>query len=134
MLSALGVLFDGLAYGCLLFLIGIGLSVTMGLMRFINLAHGAFAMAGGYVCVVLMNRRHAVPGHAADRLPGRRRRRLRAGAHAVPAALSREPARPGAVLHRARLHGHGGRHLCLGAVAAAGGVAGRAARATARVR
>lgn len=41
MLSALGVLFDGLAYGCLLFLIGIGLSVTMGLMRFINLAHGA---------------------------------------------------------------------------------------------
>lgn len=33
MLSALGVLFDGLAYGCLLFLIGIGLSVTMGLMR-----------------------------------------------------------------------------------------------------
>lgn len=56
MLSALGVLFDGLAYGCLLFLIGIGLSVTMGLMHFINLAHGAFAMAGGYVCVVLMNR------------------------------------------------------------------------------
>lgn len=56
MLSALGVLFDGLAYGSLLFLISIGLSVTMGLMIFINLAHGAFAMAGGYVCVVLMNR------------------------------------------------------------------------------
>ena len=56
MLSALGVLFDGLAYGSLLFLISIGLSVTMGLMNFINLAHGAFAMAGGYVCVVLMNR------------------------------------------------------------------------------
>ena len=52
MLSALGVLFDGLAYGSLLFLISIGLSVTMGLMNFINLAHGAFAMAGGYVCVV----------------------------------------------------------------------------------
>ncbi|MCO5401256.1 branched-chain amino acid ABC transporter permease [Ralstonia soli] len=56
MLSAIGVLFDGLAYGSLLFLISIGLSVTMGLMNFINLAHGAFAMAGGYVCVVLMNR------------------------------------------------------------------------------
>src|ERR1700720_231788 len=47
-----GVLFDGVAYGSLLFLISIGLSVTLGLMNFINLAHGAFAMLGGYVCVV----------------------------------------------------------------------------------
>lgn len=54
--SFLGVLFDGLAYGSLLFLISIGLSVTMGLMNFVNLAHGAFAMLGGYVAVVLMNR------------------------------------------------------------------------------
>jgi branched-chain amino acid transport system permease protein len=51
-----GILFDGLAYGSLLFLIGIGLSVTMGLMNFINLAHGAFAMLGGYVCVAAMTR------------------------------------------------------------------------------
>jgi branched-chain amino acid transport system permease protein len=51
-----GVLFDGLAYGSLLFLISIGLSVTMGLMNFVNLAHGAFAMLGGYVCVSLMAR------------------------------------------------------------------------------
>jgi len=52
-LSALpGVLFDGVAYGSLLFLISIGLSVTHGLMNFINLAHGAFAMVGGYVFVV----------------------------------------------------------------------------------
>jgi branched-chain amino acid transport system permease protein len=50
----IGVLFDGVAYGSLLFLIGIGLSVTMGLMNFVNLAHGAFAMLGGYVCVSLM--------------------------------------------------------------------------------
>ena len=57
MLTSLpGVLFDGVAYGSLLFLISIGLSVTMGLMRFINLAHGAFAMLGGYVCVVGMTR------------------------------------------------------------------------------
>ncbi|MGO4281433.1 MULTISPECIES: branched-chain amino acid ABC transporter permease [Cupriavidus] len=56
MASFLGVLFDGLAYGSLLFLISIGLSVTMGLMNFVNLAHGAFAMLGGYVAVVLMNR------------------------------------------------------------------------------
>lgn len=54
--SLLGVLFDGVAYGSLLFLISIGLSVTMGLMNFVNLAHGAFAMLGGYVAVVLMNR------------------------------------------------------------------------------
>ncbi|CAG9175374.1 branched-chain amino acid ABC transporter permease [Cupriavidus pinatubonensis] len=56
MTSLLGVLFDGLAYGSLLFLISVGLSVTMGLMNFVNLAHGAFAMLGGYVAVVLMNR------------------------------------------------------------------------------
>src|SRR3954452_6289923 len=51
-----GVLFDGIAYGSLLFLISIGLGVTMGLMNFINLAHGAFAMLGGYACVVVMGR------------------------------------------------------------------------------
>src|SRR4030081_3855888 len=51
-----GVLFDGVAYGSLLFLISVGLSVTLGLMNFVNLAHGAFAMLGGYVCVVLLNR------------------------------------------------------------------------------
>jgi branched-chain amino acid transport system permease protein len=52
----IGVLFDGIAYGSLLFLISIGLSVTMGLMNFVNLAHGAFAMIGGYVCVIVMSR------------------------------------------------------------------------------
>jgi len=54
--SMIGVLFDGIAYGSLLFLISVGLSVTMGLMNFINLAHGAFAMLGGYACVMLMSR------------------------------------------------------------------------------
>ena len=52
--SMLGVLFDGLAYGMLLFLISVGLSVTLGLMNFINLAHGAFGMLGGYVCVIAL--------------------------------------------------------------------------------
>ena len=55
LLNFLGVLFDGLAYGMLLFLISVGLSVTMGMMGFINLAHGAFAMGGGYLAVTLMN-------------------------------------------------------------------------------
>jgi branched-chain amino acid transport system permease protein len=54
--NVMGVLFDGVAYGSLLFLISVGLSITMGLMNFINLAHGAFAMLGGYVSVVMMNR------------------------------------------------------------------------------
>jgi branched-chain amino acid transport system permease protein len=49
-----GVLFDGIAYGMLLFLLSVGLSVTLGLMNFVNLAHCAFAMLGGYVTVVLM--------------------------------------------------------------------------------
>jgi branched-chain amino acid transport system permease protein len=43
------ILFDGLAYAMFLFIVSVGLSVTMGLMGFVNLAHGAFAMAGGYV-------------------------------------------------------------------------------------
>lgn len=51
--GVLTVLVDGLAYGMLLFLFSIGLSITLGLMRFINLAHGAFAMGGGYVMVVV---------------------------------------------------------------------------------
>ncbi len=49
------IVFDGVAYGMILFIISVGLSVTMGLMGFINLAHGAFAMVGGYVAVTLMN-------------------------------------------------------------------------------
>src|SRR5262249_52428070 len=48
--------FDGVAWGMLLFVLAIGLSVTLGLMNFVNLAHGAFAMLGGYVCAVLLNR------------------------------------------------------------------------------
>ena len=55
MLPALGVLFDGAAYGMLLFLMSVGLSVTLGMMNFVNLAHCSFAMLGGYVTVTLMN-------------------------------------------------------------------------------
>jgi branched-chain amino acid transport system permease protein len=50
------VIFDGIASGMLLFLISVGLSVTLGLMNFVNLAHGAFAMFGGFVAVTLLNR------------------------------------------------------------------------------
>jgi branched-chain amino acid transport system permease protein len=50
----LGVVFDGLAYGMLLFLLSVGLSVTLGMMNFVNLAHCSFAMLGGYVTVTLM--------------------------------------------------------------------------------
>lgn len=49
----LGVVFDGIAYGSLLFLISVGLSVTLGLMNVVNLAHGAFAMFGGYASIWL---------------------------------------------------------------------------------
>ena len=49
------ILFDGVAYGMLLFVLACGLAVTLGLMNFVNLAHGAFAMTGGYVCAVLVN-------------------------------------------------------------------------------
>jgi branched-chain amino acid transport system permease protein len=52
----LTILFDGIAYGMLLFILAVGLAVTMGLMNFINLAHGAFAMVGGYMTILLMQR------------------------------------------------------------------------------
>src|SRR6185312_12639423 len=51
----LTILFDGVAYGMVLFVLACGLSVTLGLMNFVNLAHGVFAMVGGYVTVLLMN-------------------------------------------------------------------------------
>lgn len=48
------ILLDGIAYGMVLFTISVGLTVTMGLMRVVNLAHGAFAMLGGYLASVLI--------------------------------------------------------------------------------
>jgi len=50
----ISLLFDGFAYGMLLFVLSVGLSVTLGMMNFVNLAHGTFAMIGGYVTVMLM--------------------------------------------------------------------------------
>jgi len=55
MTAILTNLFDGVAYGMLLFVLACGLAVTLGLMNFVNLAHGAFAMTGGYICMVLVN-------------------------------------------------------------------------------
>ena len=45
----------GVSFGMVLFTISVGLVVTMGLMRILNLAHGAFAGVGGYISVSLMN-------------------------------------------------------------------------------
>ncbi len=53
-----GILLGGLSAGTVLFIVSVGLSITMGLMGFVNLAHGAFAMFGGYVIVLAMNRAH----------------------------------------------------------------------------
>ena len=62
--AGLSVVFHGIAFGMVLYLISVGLSVTMGMMGFVNLAHGVFAMAGGYVMTALMNR-YGVPLPAA---------------------------------------------------------------------
>ena len=99
------------AYGMLLFVLACGLSVTLGLMNFINLAHGAFAMAGGYCTVVLVNR-SACRLRSACRSPSwstaASARSLNARSMSTFIA---EPSRPGAVHHRARLHVGGGRRL-----------------------
>ena len=127
--SRVGVLFDGFAYGMLLFLLSVGLSVTLGMMNFVNLAHCTFAMLGGYVTVTLMNGL-GWPFFAtlpvAFFVAGAGQRRVRA--HAVPPALSRERSRPGAADHRARLHLGRGRRLLLRHAAAAGRPAGLSAR------
>jgi hypothetical protein len=91
------VVFDGTEYGSLLFQIAVGLSVTMGLMKLINLAHGAFAATSGYVCVVASHpARGALPSHAAARVCRERfhRYRLRASAQRVsnvPHSAHRDP-------------------------------------------
>jgi branched-chain amino acid transport system permease protein len=46
-----GILVTGTAYAMILYIAAVGLSVTMGLLGIANLAHGAFAMAGGYAMV-----------------------------------------------------------------------------------
>ena len=90
---AVGVLFDGFAYGMLLFLLSVGLSVTLGMMNFVNLAHGSFAMLGAYVAVTLM----ALGWPFLATLPcaflvaARGQRGVRT--HAVPPAVSRERSR-----------------------------------------
>src|SRR5262245_63226758 len=48
------MLLGGVAAGIVLFIVSVGLSVTMGLMGFVNLAHGGFAMLGGYAIVQAM--------------------------------------------------------------------------------
>jgi branched-chain amino acid transport system permease protein len=53
MTSLVTVLFNGVAYGVLLFIMSVGLSVTMGMMNFVNLAQASFSMLGGYVVVVV---------------------------------------------------------------------------------
>jgi branched-chain amino acid transport system permease protein len=54
-MAYLTILLDGTAYGMILFIISVGLTVTMGLMRVVNLAHGAFAMVGGYLAATMIH-------------------------------------------------------------------------------
>ena len=125
---AFGVLFDGFAYGMLLFLLSVGLSVTLGMMNFVNLAHGSFAMLGAYVTVTLMALRLAVLRHVALRVPGRRRGQRGVRAHAVPPAVSRERSPAGAADAGRGVHLGGRRRLVLRHDAAAGASAGVSAQ------
>jgi branched-chain amino acid transport system permease protein len=60
MLPIVTVLFNGIAYGMLLFIMSVGLSVTMGMMNFVNLAQASFSMFGGYV-VVMVTQQFGLP-------------------------------------------------------------------------
>jgi branched-chain amino acid transport system permease protein len=53
MATILTVLFNGIAYGVLLFIMSVGLSVTLGMMNFVNLAQASFSMFGGYAMIML---------------------------------------------------------------------------------
>jgi branched-chain amino acid transport system permease protein len=123
----LTILFDGIAYGMLLFVLAVGLAVTMGLMNFINLAHGAFAMAG---------RLHHGAADAAPGVPFLACLPLAfIGAALLGGVLERTLYRPlyrqaapgpGAVLHRPDVHG-GGRGRLLHRLHAADHAAARMA-------
>jgi branched-chain amino acid transport system permease protein len=56
--SVISVLFYGVAYGMVLYVISVGLSITMGMMGVVNLAHGVFAMSGGYILVTALAKFH----------------------------------------------------------------------------
>ncbi len=43
--------FNGVSYGALLFLVGSGLSLIFGVMRIVNLSHGAYFLWGGYIAL-----------------------------------------------------------------------------------
>ena len=104
-IDLVSMLLGGLAAGMVLFIVSVGLSVTMGLMGFVNLAHGGFAMLGGYVIVLTMRNWGLgfVPALALGFVViARREHRVRAAA--LFPALSRGRARPGAVHHRAGVH------------------------------
>ena len=100
------VLFDGFAFGMLLFVLSVGLTVTLGLMNFVNLAHGAFGMLGGYVAVTVM-RQLGVPFLAA--LPvaflGAGVVSIVVRADAVSPALPGRRPQPGAVHDRPGIRG-----------------------------
>jgi hypothetical protein len=86
--AAISILFHGTALAMVLYLISVGLSVTMGLMGFVNLAHGVFAMLGGYVLTSLIGRHGARP--RGSRLPtGTRHRFPSTSASTFPAVFSR---------------------------------------------
>ena len=123
------ILFHGLAYAMILYIVSVGLSVTMGLMGFVNLAHGVFAMAGGYVTVTLMNT-YAVPFGlallAAFIVIGADQRGART--HALRSPLWRKRTGAGAVHHRPDLHVGRHRSLPVGPVAAADASARHAQR------
>ena len=53
--ATISIAFHGVAFAMVLYLVSVGLSVTMGLMGFVNLAHGVFAAAGGYAMTTLIN-------------------------------------------------------------------------------
>jgi branched-chain amino acid transport system permease protein len=54
----IALLVDGVAYGMILFLMSVGLTITLGVMRIANLAHCAFAMTGGYIAFALVATGH----------------------------------------------------------------------------
>jgi branched-chain amino acid transport system permease protein len=53
--TIVSIAFSGIAFAMVLYIVSVGLSITMGLLGVVNLAHGAFAMAGGYIVYTLVN-------------------------------------------------------------------------------
>ena len=105
--------FNGVSYGALLFLLASGLTLIFGVMRIVNLSHGAYFLLGGYVAITVMRASGWMPASMAGASPVASRSRTR-GSGSTPPSPCASPARARDEPLAARISGSGPRPYGLG--------------------